>query len=545
MVEVVVCREVTGDKQVEMEPNYLAENNHPSNREISEAAPLIRAAEYVRMSTEHQQYSTENQGDAIREYATKHGFEIIQTYADEGKSGLRLDGRKGLQQLLHDVKTGQADFAAVLVYDVSRWGRFQNPDEGAYYELCCDIAGIKVHYCAEQFGNDGSPFSHIIKALKRMMAGEYPRELSVKVFTGQRRLIGLGYRQGGPAGFGLRRQLIDHTGAAKNELVRGEQKSIHTDRVVLVPGPAEEIEVVGWIYRTFVEGGCREGEIAALLNGRGIRTDFGRLWSRATVHQVLINEKYVGNNVWNRQSFKLKQKRVVNGPDDWVRANGAFQPIIDQSLFDAAQAIIQKRSIRLSDEEMLADLNTLLQQRGSLSGMIIDECENMPSSGAFRSRFGSLTRAYVLIGYRPERDYLNLEINRYLRDLHPRIVAETMARIRDIGGTVELDPVTDLMTVNGEFTASLVLSRCQETPAGARRWVIRFDTALHSDITVAVRMDSNNETALDYYLLPALDMTMARMRLAERNAAGLDAYRHDTLDTLDGLARRVSLKELA
>jgi predicted site-specific integrase-resolvase len=132
MVEVVVCREVTGDKQVEMEPNCLAENNHPSDREISEAAPLIRAAEYVRMSTEHQQYSTENQGDAIREYATKHGFEIIQTYADEGKSGLRLDGRKGLQQLLNDVKTGQADFAAVLVYDVSRWGRFQNPDEGAY-----------------------------------------------------------------------------------------------------------------------------------------------------------------------------------------------------------------------------------------------------------------------------------------------------------------------------------------------------------------------------------------------------------------------------
>ena len=528
-----------------MEPGGLAEDKRPDDEKISPTVPLVRAAQYVRMSTEHQQYSTENQGDAIQQYAEQHGFEIIRTYADEGKSGLSLDGRKALQQLLNDVGTGSADFSAVLVYDVSRWGRFQNPDEGAYYELCCDIAGIKVHYCAEQFGNDGSPFSHIIKALKRMMAGEYPRELSVKVFTGQRRLIGLGYRQGGPAGFGLRRQLIDHTGTAKNELARGEQKSIQTDRVVLVPGPPEEIETVHWIYRSFVEEGRSEGEIAAGLNDCGIRTDFGRLWTRSTVHQILINEKYVGNNVWNRRSFKLKQKRIVNGPEDWIRAEGAFRPVVEQSLFDAAQAIIQKRSIRLSDEEMLTGLNALLLQRGNLSGMIIDECENMPSSGAFRSRFGSLTRAYVLIGYRPERDYRILEVNRLLRDMHPRIVAETTTRIHDLGGKVKIDPTTDLLTINGEFTLSLVLSRCQETPAGALRWVIRFDTVLYPDITVAVRMAAGNEIVLDYYLLPAMDMTMTRMRLAERNAAGLDAYRHDTLDALYGLVRRVSLKEIA
>jgi hypothetical protein len=62
------------------------------------------------------------------------------------------------------------------------------------------------------------------------MAGEYSRELSVKVFAGQRRLVELGYRQGGPAGFGLRRQLIDEAGNPKAELCRGEQKSIQTDR---------------------------------------------------------------------------------------------------------------------------------------------------------------------------------------------------------------------------------------------------------------------------------------------------------------------------
>lgn len=91
--------------------------------------PRVRAAQYVRMSTEHQQYSTENQAAAIRAYAAQRGFEIVHTYADEGKSGLTLEGRDALRCLLDDVKNGRADFSAILVYDVSRWGRFQNADE--------------------------------------------------------------------------------------------------------------------------------------------------------------------------------------------------------------------------------------------------------------------------------------------------------------------------------------------------------------------------------------------------------------------------------
>ena len=147
-----------------------------------------RAAEYVRMSTDHQKYSTENQADAIRQYAVRRGLEIVRTYADEGRSGLRLDGRDALKQLIEDVQNGKANFATILVYDVSRWGRFQDADESAYYEYICKRAGISVQYCAEQFENDGSPVSTIVKGVKRAMAGEYSRELSVKVFAGQCRL---------------------------------------------------------------------------------------------------------------------------------------------------------------------------------------------------------------------------------------------------------------------------------------------------------------------------------------------------------------------
>jgi DNA invertase Pin-like site-specific DNA recombinase len=161
----------------------------------------FRAAQYVRMSTEHQQYSTHNQSDKIQEYAEKRGITIVKTYADEGKSGLSIGGRAALQQLIADVEAGQVAFNIILVYDVSRWGRFQDADESAYYEYICRRAGIQVAYCAEQFENDGSPVSTIVKGVKRAMAGEYSRELSAKVFAGQCRLIEMGYRQGGMAGY--------------------------------------------------------------------------------------------------------------------------------------------------------------------------------------------------------------------------------------------------------------------------------------------------------------------------------------------------------
>ena len=274
----------------------------------------VRAAEYVRMSTEHQRYSTENQGDAIRAYAERHQMEIVRTYSDAGKSGLKIEGRDALRQLIDHVEGGETGFDAILVYDISRWGRFQDADESAYYEYICRRNGISVHYCAEQFDNDGSPVSTIVKGVKRAMAGEYSRELSAKVFAGQCRLIELGYRQGGMAGYGLRRMRVDQHGLHQGILQFGEHKSLQTDRVILVPGPQEEVETVRWMYHQFVDRGKMESEIAALLNERGIVTDLGRPWSRGSVHQVLTNEKYIGNNIYNRRSFKLKKKRVENSP---------------------------------------------------------------------------------------------------------------------------------------------------------------------------------------------------------------------------------------
>ena len=505
----------------------------------------VRAAEYVRMSTDHQKYSTENQADAIRHYATARGIDIVRTYADAGKSGLKIEGRDALKQLIDDVQSGSADYTMILVYDISRWGRFQDADESAYYEYICKRAGIAVQYCAEQFENDGSPVSTIVKGVKRAMAGEYSRELSTKVFAGQGRLIEKGYRQGGPAGFGLRRTLIDESGAIKGVLGRGEHKSIQTDRVILTPGPEEETDTVRQIYHAFVHGGRSEREIAEDLNARGILTDLDRPWTRGTVHQLLINEKYVGDNVWNRRSFKLKKKRVQNAPEMWIRSQGAFEGIVERDLFEAAHSIIAARSFRLSDDEMLEALRGLYASKGLLSGIVIDECDGLPSSSAYSSRFGSLLRAYSLVGFTPDRDYRYVAINRTLRQMHPDVLRQVLDGLRGQGSDAWQDLSSDSVIVNGEFSLSIVIVRCLATPTGLLRWKLRFDTSAMSDITIVVRMDTANRAPLDFYMFPRIDVTSERLRMAEDNGLSLDAYRFDTLDYLYEIAAPVSIAEAA
>src|SRR5258708_33014900 len=173
---------------------------------------LVPAAQYLRMSTEQQQYSLQNQMVAIGHYAVNTGFDVVQTYSDAARSGVVLRKRSGLRQLLQDVVSGKAEYRAVLVYDVSRWGRFQDSDEAAHYEFLCKSAGVPVHYCAETFANDGTLPSLIMKALKRTMAGEFSRGFGVKVVAGHKRPARLGFTQGAIPGYGLRRMLAFASG---------------------------------------------------------------------------------------------------------------------------------------------------------------------------------------------------------------------------------------------------------------------------------------------------------------------------------------------
>lgn len=151
-----------------------------------------------------------------------------------------------------------------------------------------------------------------MKALKRVGAGDYSRDLSVKVFAGSCRVAKQGFKQGGTTGFGLQRVLVDQFGVQKLVLARGDRKALQTDRVILRPGPAEDVETVRRVFRSFVRDRKSELIIARELNEARIFNEFGRPWRMLAVRPLLICEKYIGSYIYNRKSGKLTSKEGVD-----------------------------------------------------------------------------------------------------------------------------------------------------------------------------------------------------------------------------------------
>lgn len=355
----------------------------------------LPAAQYLRMSTEQQQYSIDNQADAIRRYAEAQGFEIIKTYIDEAKSGLVLKHRLGLTKLLSDVVGGPQPYKAILVYDVSRWGRFQDADESAYYEFLCKSAGLPIHYCAEQFVNDGAMPNVVMKALKRAMAAEYSRELSSKVFEGEKRISRLGFWVGSIPGYGLRRMLCSSDSTHKQIMKFHERKNLNNDRVTLVPGPAEEVETVRKIFRMVLEGHTLK-QIASHLNEQHVKGPRRGNWCTSTVCDIVKNPKYMGTQIWARSTGKLGQPRVRTPENEWVVRTYAFEPLIDEHTFTAAQEIIAHSK---SDQYLLDRLRFLLATEGSLGRWEIRTTPGVPCEETYVNRFGSLRKAFALVGF--------------------------------------------------------------------------------------------------------------------------------------------------
>lgn len=314
---------------------------------------LIPAVQYLRVSTQQQPCSIEIQKKANQDYAAQNGFVIVSDYVDLGRTGINLSDRPGLSKLLQDVVSGQCKFQAILVYDISRWGRFQDADESAHYEFLCKSLHVPVHYCAEPFGNDNDKTTFILKALKRAMAAEYSRELSARVFRGQKHLAQMGFHLGSVAGYALRRMLISADGSRQGLLQHGEYKSLATDRVILVPGPPEEVRVVREIFAMALKHHMGFTAIATELNRRGVQYQSGRQWRDFAVKKILTSRKYVGCNMWNRTSRKLGIRSVRIPDKEWVKVDHAFLPLIDLTTFEAAQEVLPTRP-RWTTEEIMS-----------------------------------------------------------------------------------------------------------------------------------------------------------------------------------------------
>ncbi|WBL78791.1 recombinase family protein [Bradyrhizobium xenonodulans] len=457
---------------------------------------------------------------------------IVRTYTDEGRSGLSIHRRDGLIELLDDVRSGRADFDHILVYDVSRWGRFQDTDEGAYHEFTCRQAGIKVCYCAEQFDNDGSVIASIVKNLKRVMAAEYSRELSVKVHAGACRVASLGFKQGGPAGYGLQRELIDESGCSRGILLKGERKHLQTDRVVIRPGTENEQRIVARIFREFAVHRRSRESIVRWLNSERVPNHRGTPWSHAMVRQVLSNEAYIGNSVYNRSSCRLKQVRKQNPPEQWIRATGLFEPIVDKSIFQKAQRLLNEREGRWSNEWLLEKLRETLAVNGKLSASILAATENMPSAALYAYRFGSLRAAFRRVGYvDPERSYDYADGRKESEAELSRQVEALVAHITARGVTAVFDAEAGVMTVAGKLAISVRTARYYVGRCHAPCWLVHRRTIEPAGLILALRLDQKtNREVVDYFLLPLSEMAKHVIGLTATSRSRFARYCCHTMD---------------
>lgn len=355
------------------------------------------AAQYLRMSTEHQQYSPENQASAIAAYAAERGLEIVRTYQDLGVSGLGLKGRAGLKALIADVVAGAPGFDIVLIYDVSRWGRFQDPDQSAHYEFICREAGVGVEYCAEQFANDGSPSSTILKHLRRLMAAEFSRDLSRKVRAGKLTLAARGYWMGGDPGYGLRRALVGADGRLKLLMEAGERKALHTDRTVVVHGPEREVAAVRRIFRLLIDDNLSRPEIARQMNLDGPAPASGA-WNPYHVGTILRRGLYAGQISYPQSTRYLGEVARRVPVDERVVVN-VVEPIVSEADLALAAEMLRRRARRGPREQMLREARALLDETGRISARALDASERTLGSQAYVAEFGSLTSLYEQLGY--------------------------------------------------------------------------------------------------------------------------------------------------
>jgi DNA invertase Pin-like site-specific DNA recombinase len=462
---------------------------------------LTPAAQYLRVSTESQVYSLDNQRIAIQEWAALHGFEIVMTYADPGKSGVVLRNRV-LRTLLTDVTSGKATYKAVLVYDVSRWGRFQDLDEAAHYEFLCKSTGIPVYYCAEAFSGDPTMPNLILKALKRSMAAEYSRDLGERTFYRQRKAAEQGFWVGSTPGYGFRRLLMDARGRVKHLLKHGERKSVQSDRIRIVLGPQNEIDCVRHIYEMVIrsKGKVRLTEIAQELNRREIRY-FGKRWEAQTVKRILTSPKYYGQLIWGRTARKLHGTITHPNPSEWVSIKDAIPAIVSRRTFQKVQELRVNTRVKLSQDKILRRCASILKRKGRLSQPVLNSVPGSPSAATIYKYFGDMWNLYRHLNYQPQDSRVLRECE---RQHTVKIRNDTLNKIASLCplhmDVIEPAPgLRRLLFVDRVLSVSVLICRRYESNGGYG-WIAMPHRRERDLMTLLCLMNADNTEPTEFYL---------------------------------------------
>ncbi|OYU70446.1 MAG: hypothetical protein CFE28_10870 [Alphaproteobacteria bacterium PA2] len=363
------------------------------------------AARYMRVSSDQQTHALQNQEEEIASYAALNNLQIVRDYVDAGKSGLTLNHRPGLRQLMADIATGTAPFGVLLIQDVSRWGRFQDIDEAGHYEFLCRMAGIRVCYCSESFANDANPNAGVIKAVKRLMAAEFSRDLSGKVRRAQFHWAERGYTMGGKPGYGFRRVILGEDGQPLHHLGPGERKFIAAQRTSIIWGPACEVDTVRQIYQLYTQGDLSIRAIADRLNAAqtppGASTGASGSWTAVSVGRILTNPKYCGRYDFGKRVRILGGATVNRPADEWLDLKVTCGGMVSPAIYEAARVKRRRRIATVEDFEVLQRLGQIIALQGRLDVAAIRATPGLPTPQTVLRRFGSHSRIEAMHGVYP------------------------------------------------------------------------------------------------------------------------------------------------
>lgn len=481
----------------------------------SKTQPRLRAVAYYRHSAEiGQENSVEIQQDNVRSFAAKHDIEIINEFADRGKSGLNAEGRPAFNEMMEWVRT-RDDFHLILVLDVSRWGRFQDTDLSAHYESICTQHGKQIIYTHIGFTRDEDRLiNQLRKSIDRYQSAEYSRTLSKKVFEGAAKVAHQGYRPGGSPPYAFHRMMLDENKEPDRILQPGQRKAIQNGRVILVPGEPTQINVVQEIFVLFTEKGFAERQIAGHLNSRGIPSPGGVQWSESSVRHILTNQQYAGAVVYNRTTQRLKTKRRSNPREQWIVTPDAYDSIVDPHLFEHAQAIIEGRKRRTSPEQMLERLRVIYNRYNIITSRLIRFDKECPSPAMYAAKFGGISGAFQAM----------------FADILKRARDDVFQAISQEANLV--DEYDDFIVINRRFT--VLIQPSVPIPHGyGAFWSFRPDHRPSVDITLGVPLsDGDTFDILGYLALPRLVVPERWVRLSVSSDARLELQGHSGLDLI-------------
>lgn len=464
-------------------------------------SPAIHAAEYIRMSSDVQDLSPAIQRQAISDYAQSNDIRLIATYVDEGRSGLAVKNRPAMKQLLKDVAEDGCPFSMVLVYDVSRWGRFEDTDASAYYEYHCRLNGVDVVYVQEPFVADKSPMSAVLKNLKRAMAAEYSRELAVKSRAGQTRSIELGYQMGLPPCIGFRREAVSREGVPKRILGPKERKPSPTDRVRWIPGPPDEVQLVRRIYSLYATTDITIKGLAELLDGEGLRASDGGALTAQRIGCLLHSEAVAGTFVWGRRDERSGTYREPSDPAITRQESSTLALVDHKTVAIVRWKRSRARGRRRSKSLLLDQLRAAVRADPGLSTVDLP-AHGCATEGVYRKFFGSFVTAVRLAG---RDDSLATAIQRQRQARGDRLAKSFTS---DLGALLRSEhivcaklPRFRVLLLENRLHLAIDLVWRRNAAAGTLWYLKKLDRC-ECDFVLLVRMEQN-ETARDFLLLSA------------------------------------------